>query len=68
MTEEEARAKWCPIVRQTPSQLETMTGTAWTNCIGSACMMWRWDGKYRATKAGPMRVGDGKHGYCGLAD
>lgn len=42
-TEDEAKTKWCPMVKT----VSGVTGTnrdrhQGTNCIGSACMMWRW--------------------------
>lgn len=55
MTEEQAKTKWCPMVRLIDGQ---PPGAASTNreykefgteheesnrCIGAACMMWRWD-------------------------
>lgn len=35
MTEEEAKTKWCPMVRK----------TMWYDqvCLASGCMMWRWE-------------------------
>jgi hypothetical protein len=51
MTEEEAKAKWCPFVRLTASQGEWHTNRegpashlsepGHALCIGSACMAWR---------------------------
>jgi hypothetical protein len=35
MTEDEARKKWCPMVRQASPE-------DWNSCIASDCMMWRW--------------------------
>lgn len=54
MTEEEAKTKWCPHVRV--SGAGSIDGTEWLtnreddgpddlqfmNCVGSACMAWRW--------------------------
>lgn len=67
MTEEEAKQKWCPMVRV--SVFPTSTGgKLWSNnrqdlehrngskCLGSACMMWRWHGPY-----------SDRTGHCGLA-
>ena len=91
MTEEEAKTKWCPHVvashtdpRQPPSQYEREAGATSPfrhNCIGSACMAWRW--KRGPVEARPARPAydeeSGKHydiparkaapgdGFCGLA-
>jgi hypothetical protein len=66
MTEEEAKTKWCPMVRTTsnPSgccsinRLYVSSVTTETRCIASECMAWRWFGRGAAR---PDR------GYCGLA-
>lgn len=70
MTEKEAAEKWCPHVRQSdgpdvPVFNRGVKGNAHNdhennrgalcNCIGSACMAWRWV------------WGDNKKGFCGLA-
>ena len=66
MTEEEAKTKWCPMVRLGDSggnnQL-LLGGTHSTlgHCIGSACMMWR---ERRGYDAGELKL---TSGYCGLA-
>jgi hypothetical protein len=69
MTEEEAKQKWCPMVRYYDRNSE-MAYNAWYDtsggegrckCIGSACMMWRWD--VDKCRKGP----EVDHGYCGLA-
>ena len=62
MTEDEAKRKWCPMVRFAGAQVafnrDTQTPEYVTRCIGSECMMWR------ETSAPPIT---GKfHGYCGL--
>ncbi len=70
MTEDEAKKKWCPMVRT-----GLVAGMAVNHhiggdvddcnrCIGSGCMMWRWD-NYRTGwhKSGAI-VADG---FCGLA-
>lgn len=67
--QDEARRKWCPMVRfsqpVTNGRSGTIVGAAAGNvhefegseralCVASACMMWRW-------------TNDGRTGYCGLA-
>ena len=64
MTEEEAKDKWCP-----QSQLDTQITVSGNrlqqvnmgNCIGSACMAWRWR---LPPFANEPKGGDG---FCGLA-
>ena len=65
MTEDEAKDKWCPLVRLRPDYLHeaahnrVTTGSAPnTNCIATRCMMWR---QSHVVLNGPV------HGYCGLA-
>lgn len=70
MTEEEAKTKWCPMVRTSSGGLIGNRDNAHdgqltsfddgSRCIGSACMMWR---------SGATVKGDpsGSYGYCGLA-
>ena len=42
MTEEEAKKKWCPMVRKIGWKTETCGGPwGYGLCIGFACMMWR---------------------------
>lgn len=60
MTEEEAKAKWCPFVRFTATPSDDCypnrnndTVTNPTNCIASVCMAWRWYEKGQ--------------GFCGLS-
>ena len=44
MTEEEARKKWCPMVKGW--QGNEVTGFSYMqHCEASDCMMWRWDRK-----------------------
>lgn len=53
MTESEAKERWCPMVRHYNAQhapcgnsLASMPngrGGGFANCIGSACMMWKWE-------------------------
>lgn len=61
MTEDEAKAKWCPMAHP---EMGTLTGVnrAWdgapnmaAKCLGSRCMMWRWTNEVTG------------RGYCGLA-
>jgi hypothetical protein len=98
LTEEQAKTKWCPHVRQAVEHEEglrvadrelTMTNvdhtpnTITANCIGSACMQWRWAQK-RNPDFVPKNymvatlpthpadhvspfIEDTSRGYCGLA-
>jgi hypothetical protein len=51
MTEEEAKNKWCPMVRVLSDEGSMVIATvnrgsglqAGVNCIGSKCMWWVWD-------------------------
>ncbi len=65
MTEEEAKTKWCPMVRINVA-LNAAQGVGAFNrdggdfdCIASDCMMWRWNTRI---KIGYKYEG----GYCGL--
>jgi len=48
MTEQEAKTKWCPMVRHVKDQegnFYTTNGcnsSGFETCIASDCMMWRW--------------------------
>lgn len=74
MTEDDAKLKWCPMKRMHVDINDDgpSFGHAQTRCIGSACMMWRWDqGKAWPVPAGGdmMRIEAERpgNGYCGLA-
>lgn len=68
MTEEEAKKKWCPMIRH----ISDATGGAFmnnrgehpshVNCIASDCMMWKDD--YSLDEQNQEFYKDG--GYCGL--
>lgn len=76
MTEAEAKTKWCPMVRYSVFDYESRSEVIATNrqkdnvdgnCIGSACMMWRWhlgDDPESRSKGGICLP---PTGYCGLA-
>jgi hypothetical protein len=72
--EEEAKTKWCPMVRkfisggssEIPSFGDAFALTSYNrgqknnlNCLASECMMWRWC--YDSMGETPIK------GYCGLA-
>ena len=68
-TEAEAKEKWCPMVRMSfgvaavncpESDDDTGRDRKWNKCIGSQCMMWRWD--MLPSVNGPKEMG-----HCGLA-
>jgi hypothetical protein len=54
MTEQEARTKWCPMVRIAvfSTSVNRIKNSDSTHCIASGCMMWR-----------PLPW---QSGYCGL--
>jgi hypothetical protein len=78
MTEEEAKTKWCPMVRNMPIDPRSFAASPdpLACCIGSACMMWRgqhapvgrplepWERAAEAEQASEMLKSG--HGYCGL--
>ena len=68
MTEEEAKTKWCPayrvivgiegLTREYADNRGTIPNSDTSNCIGSACMAWRWtegrgDGPVEETTESP---------------
>ena len=85
MTESEAKTKWCPMVRATyfDQAVGTWTGAANAQstgktgdvqyggkCIGSACMMWRWNNEWiEAVRTRPdwFKRGEKTDGFCGIA-
>ena len=60
MIEIEAKTKWCPFA-QIDGMNRYPNGKPATRCVGSDCMMWRWD------EGGRKFGNDATHGYCGLA-
>lgn len=83
MTEDEAKTKWCPLVRasmtnpQDPNHGHVLNyGRATTACIGSDCMAWRWQ-HVQTNKTPPGQAifpqtepvyRRTEDGYCGLAN
>lgn len=79
MTEEEAKTKWCPMVRMVVANADggvaATNGTAGFNrlsevtgrepgpCIASSCMWWRWVGPHFDLNDG--RFTHPPEGYCG---
>jgi hypothetical protein len=79
LSNDDAAKVWCPFGRVLDrptgggSAGVNRMGGVGTNCIGSACMAWRWAG-WRLVENGPIGPGpeDGdkvgpRLGYCGLA-
>lgn len=67
MTEDEAKTKWCPMVRSSDTD-QTVDNAyisdrnpSYSRCIGSDCMMWRWKLDVRFAETSKT------DGYCGLA-
>lgn len=73
MTEDEAKTKWCPMVRHPIFPQEAGGGNLGGKCISSACMMWRWieDLSWRNRADDEFRRSGRRiqheEGYCGLA-
>ena len=82
MTEDEARKKWCPMVRPSSIAMKDIREAHEMKCVASECMMWRWgdgdgyqmvqleSGNYKTL----MTTGEVESyanypqcGYCGLA-
>ena len=69
MTEEEAKMKWCPFFRQSDGRYyfnNRPNADHRANCIGSACMAWRWSMSPQQAEAYQEAPTD-PGGYCGLA-
>ncbi len=66
MTEDDAKTKWCPMVRQSFDGVAiNVTDSEFPPCIGSACMMWREKSVWVEDHLG--NFGEQSGGYCGLA-
>ena len=81
MTEDEAKTKWCPhaVASHTDPRAKSewdedgnSTGTKRFrhNCLGSACMAWRWWSRSYPNEPSTPAVLEARkndEGYCGLA-
>lgn len=75
LTEDEARTKWCPMVRHSGDGANMPERDA--ECVGAACMMWRWHEPWTSSveegQGGDLvlrlsrKPDEPKRGYCGLA-
>jgi hypothetical protein len=59
--EEEAKKKWCPMIKLPDNEIKTATAHDIT-CLGSNCMMWRWLSPSLTEHTDTTRC----TGYCGL--
>ncbi len=80
MTEDEARKKWCPMVRHSDEDNESASnkcGTPfgecvgegkWNKCIASNCAIWTWDSvpEWTYEKNSFVDVPSTTQGHCGL--
>ena len=73
LTEDEARAKWCPFARL-PHGLNRVGSASLDDgplisaavcCIASVCMAWRWNEPWRAQHPDETELDN--RGFCGLA-
>lgn len=76
MTEDEAKTKWCPhgqiAIAVGPSDgIEVADNRPdnikHANCIGSDCMMWRWNNGAYPLPNDPPEIRNRYDGFCGLA-
>lgn len=70
MTEDEAKQKWCPMVRFAPDSenggmLVLNQPQDTLKCVASDCMMWRLDWAQRGIDYASGEIPT--KGYCGLA-
>jgi hypothetical protein len=63
MTEDEAKTKWCPMTAPLVIVPHYASQAGSCNCVGSACMMWRWT--YTPEEAKGNK--NGPQGICGMA-
>ncbi len=75
MTEEEAKTKWCPMVRfYNPNHhdvmenrvLEYVPSGAIDICIGSYCAYWVWETAELGEHSYEVMTKEGRQGHCGL--
>lgn len=69
MTEEEAKAKWCPATMSSPAIYaptgEGLHAPGPFQCLASACMAWRW--AYDSEGYPILASNSEKKGFCGMA-
>lgn len=75
-TENEAKNKWCPMVRngdgytfknESGEQSQQSFSNVDAKCIASRCMMWRWRyKKHERTCVGMSPLTKTDKGYCGI--
>ena len=62
MTEQEAKTKWCPMVKRVKSEVIDSRNLPY--CLASACMLWRWS--IPIEKVSLQNEEEWSEGYCGL--